>query len=98
MFDSTVESFLAIEVFLAFRFLQAVIASGLVLSRAVVRDMVPPEQAASMIGYVTMGMALVPMIGPSIGGVLDAYFGWQGSVAILFAFGLAFVAGRPGPA
>ncbi|RED13994.1 multidrug effflux MFS transporter [Pontivivens insulae] len=88
---ATVGCFFAptIEVFLAFRFLQAVIASGLVLSRAVVRDMVPPEQAASMIGYVTMGMALVPMIGPSIGGVLDAYFGWQGSVAILFAFGLA---------
>jgi MFS transporter, DHA1 family, multidrug resistance protein len=33
--------------------------------------MVADAQAASMIGYVTMGMSLVPMIGPVIGGVLD---------------------------
>lgn len=30
-----------------------------------------------MIGYVTMGMALVPMIAPMIGGALDEAFGWQ---------------------
>jgi DHA1 family bicyclomycin/chloramphenicol resistance-like MFS transporter len=57
-----------VEVFLAFRLLQAAVVTTMVLSRAVVRDMVPDEQAASMIGYVTMGMALVPMIGPAIGG------------------------------
>ena len=39
--------------------------------RAIVRDMVADAQAASMIGYVTMGMSLVPMIGPVIGGFLD---------------------------
>ncbi len=77
-----------VESFLAFRFLQAVIASGFVLSRAVVRDMVGPDQAASMIGYVTMGMSLVPMIGPALGGLLDAAFGWQGSIALLLVFGL----------
>ena len=44
--------------------LQAVIVVGLVLGRAVVRDMYPADQAASQIGYVTMGMAVVPMIGP----------------------------------
>ncbi|MFN4130012.1 MAG: MFS transporter, partial [Paracoccaceae bacterium] len=44
-------------VFLMFRMAQAVIAAGMVLSRAVVRDMVPDAQAASMIGYVTMGMS-----------------------------------------
>ena len=57
-----------IEVFLAFRMLQAVVVVGLVLGRAVVRDMYPQDQAASQIGYVTMGMAVVPMIGPAIGG------------------------------
>lgn len=40
-----------------------------------------------MIGYVTMGMSLVPMIGPVIGGFLDEAFGWQAS------FGLLLVAG-----
>ncbi|NUB43970.1 multidrug effflux MFS transporter [Fertoebacter nigrum] len=75
-------------VFLAFRMAQAVIAAGMVLSRAVVRDMVPDEQAASMIGYVTMGMSLVPMIGPVIGGVLDDFFGWQANFALLLVLGL----------
>ncbi|SPH18529.1 Inner membrane transport protein YdhC [Defluviimonas aquaemixtae] len=75
--------------FLAFRMMQAVIAAGMVLSRAAIRDMVPAEQAASMIGYVTMGMALVPMVGPMIGGVLDEAFGWHANFVLLFLVGLA---------
>lgn len=74
--------------FLVFRMAQAVIAAGMVLSRAVVRDMVPDAQAASMIGYVTMGMSIVPMIGPVIGGVLDETFGWQANFALLLVLGI----------
>ncbi|MCX7286311.1 MAG: multidrug effflux MFS transporter [Rhodobacterales bacterium] len=79
-------------VFLIFRMAQAVIASGMVLSRAVVRDMVADAQAASMIGYVTMGMSLVPMIGPVIGGVLDDAFGWHANFALLLVLGVAVLA------
>ncbi len=75
--------------FLFFRMVQAVIAAGMVLSRAAIRDMVPGEQAASMIGYVTMGMSLVPMIGPMIGGALDEAFGWQANFALLLVLGVA---------
>jgi DHA1 family bicyclomycin/chloramphenicol resistance-like MFS transporter len=75
--------------FLIFRMAQAVIAAGMVLSRAVVRDMVADERAASMIGYVTMGMSLVPMIGPVIGGVLDDLYGWKANFALLLILGLA---------
>ena len=67
--------------------LQAAIVVAMVLSRAIVRDMVPDAQAASMIGYVTMGMAVVPMIGPAIGGILDAAFGWQANFWLLLALG-----------
>ena len=74
--------------FLAFRVLQAVVATGMALSRAVIRDMVPGDQAASMIGYVTMGMSIVPMIGPAIGGALGERFGWQASFYLLIALGL----------
>ncbi len=77
-----------VEVFLLFRMLQSVIAGGLVLSRAIIRDIHPPAQAASMIGYVTMGMALAPMFGPMIGGMLDRLFGWQASFALLALLGL----------
>lgn len=76
-----------IETFLVFRMAQAIIVAGLVLSRAVVRDMVPQEQAASMIGYVTMGMAIVPMIAPALGGVLDEAFGWKSNFWLLVVLG-----------
>jgi DHA1 family bicyclomycin/chloramphenicol resistance-like MFS transporter len=76
-----------IEAFLAWRLLSAAVVSGLVLSRAAVRDMVGPAEAASMIGYVTMGMALSPMVGPMIGGFLDQEFGWRAPFALLLALG-----------
>ncbi len=74
-------------VFLIFRMMQAVVAAGMVLSRAIVRDVVADAQAASMIGYVTMGMSLVPMIGPAIGGFLDEAFGWQANFTLLLVLG-----------
>jgi DHA1 family bicyclomycin/chloramphenicol resistance-like MFS transporter len=77
-----------VEVFLAFRMLQAVIVTGMVLGRAVVRDMVPQDQAASMIGWVTMGMTLVPMVSPALGGLLDDAFGWHSVFVLLFLSGL----------
>lgn len=78
--------------FLGCRLIQAVIASGFVLSRAAVRDMVPQDQAASMIGYVSMGMSLVPMIAPVVGGMLDEAFGWQASFVMLALSGAALFA------
>ena len=82
--------------FLIFRSLQAVIAVAMVLSRAVVRDMYTQDRAASMIGYVTMGMAVVPMIAPAIGGILEDAFGWHANFAMLLACGLIvlFIAWR----
>ncbi len=78
----------SIELFLVFRMLQAVIVTGIVLSRAIVRDMVPQSEAASMIGYVTMGMAVVPMFAPTLGGYLDMTFGWKASFALQLVFGV----------
>lgn len=78
-----------IESFLAFRLLQAAVASSMVLSRAIVRDLYPPDQAASQLGYVTMGMSLAPLLGPMVGGLLDEAFGWRS----VFVFTLAAGAG-----
>ena len=72
-----------VGVFLALRMLQGVSVAGIVLSRAVVRDTVGQDEAASKIGYITMGMALIPMLGPMIGGALDEAFGWQASFVLL---------------
>lgn len=76
----------SIEVLTLARMLQTAVVAGLVLSRAIIRDMVPMDEAASMIGYVTMGMTLIPMIGPTLGGLLSDSFGWRSNfVAILIA-------------
>lgn len=77
-----------IELLLFCRVLQAFAASGMVLSRAIVRDTVETNEAASRIGYITMGMTLAPMIGPFVGGLLDELYGWQATFHLLFAFGI----------
>ncbi len=81
-----------IEVFLLCRMAQASMAVGMVLSRAAVRDMYDQNQAASMIGYVTMGMALVPMISPVIGGYMDELYGWRSVFWCLLVIGLLTLA------
>ncbi|EAR49489.1 multidrug efflux pump, Major Facilitator Superfamily protein (MFS) [Oceanicola granulosus HTCC2516] len=78
--------------FLLFRMLQGAVVTGIALSRAIVRDMVPQEEAASMIGYVTMGMALVPMLGPVVGGLLDELFGWHATFVFLLVAGMGVLA------
>lgn len=83
----------SVEALIAARIVQAVGGgAGLVLARAIVRDVYGRDRAASMIGYVTMGMAVAPTIGPAIGGFLDAQYGWQGGFVLMLLFGV-FVCG-----
>ncbi len=77
--------------FLGFRLVQAAVATGMVLSRAVVRDLVSQDKAASMIGYVTLGMSIMPMIGPFIGGAVDEFLGWRANFWLLTGMGLLMV-------
>ena len=81
-----------VETLLVLRVIQSVSAAGMVLSRAIVRDMVPQAQAASMIGYVTMGMSVVPMIAPVFGGWLTETAGWESNFWMLAVAGMAVVA------
>lgn len=52
-------------------------ATGVVMGRAIIRDLFGRERSAQMIGIVASAMAIAPMIAPLIGGMLDTYFGWQ---------------------
>jgi Bcr/CflA subfamily drug resistance transporter len=74
--------------FLVFRMLQGAVIAGSALSRAVVRDTQPDQKAASLLGYIGMAMAIAPMIGPMVGGVLDEMFGWRASFATFTGFGI----------
>ena len=78
--------------FLLLRVFQAISASCMVLARAIVRDTTESiEKAGSKIAYVTMGMALVPMVGPAIGGLLDYQYGWEASFWVLCLLGLVIL-------
>jgi MFS transporter, DHA1 family, multidrug resistance protein len=59
-------------------------STGLVIGRAIVRDLVNRERAAAMLGLVTAAVVIAPMFGPLIGGILDTAFGWQ-SIFIFMA-------------
>jgi len=77
-----------VTTFLFFRMLQGGVAAGMALSRAVIRDMAGPEETARRMGYVNMAMALAPMLGPLLGGVLDELFGWRAGFYAFSIFGL----------
>jgi MFS transporter, DHA1 family, multidrug resistance protein len=76
----------SIQLLILARIIQAAgSTAGLALSRTIVRDLAPRDAAASMIGYVTMGMVIAPLLAPAIGGFIDDTFGWR----MIFIFSLA---------
>jgi DHA1 family bicyclomycin/chloramphenicol resistance-like MFS transporter len=66
--------------------------AGIVIGRAVIRDLYDRDRAASMIGWVTMAMVVAPMIAPLIGGALDTAFGWHAIVLFLGLFSAVILA------
>ena len=81
-----------IWVFLAFRMVQCAVGVGMVLSRAVVRDTAPPQEAARRLAVIGTAMALAPLMGPVIGGVLDEAFGWRATFWAFVIMGAALLA------
>lgn len=60
------------------RIVQAIGASaGIVVSRAIIRDLFDRNRAAAMIGLVATVMVVVPTFGPLIGGILETAYGWK---------------------
>lgn len=81
---------LRVEILLAGRLLQAVGGcAGMVLTRAIVRDVYPRENAGAAMGMVNMAMSLAPMLAPAIGGFLDQWLSWRASFALTAGFGVA---------
>ena len=76
----------SITTLIAARVLQAFGAStGIVVSRAIIRDSYDRERSAVMLSWVTMAMVVVPMVSPSIGGALLTAFGWPAIFAWIAA-------------
>ncbi|ERL98349.1 drug resistance transporter, Bcr/CflA subfamily [Rhodobacteraceae bacterium HIMB11] len=76
------------ETFLMYRGIQSVAATCMIVSRAIVRDTTDTASSGSRIAYVTMGMAVVPMFSPALGGFIDTNFGWEGTFFVLAGLGV----------
>ncbi len=66
------------------RALQGVTAgAGIVIARAIVRDLYDGAAAQRLMAQVTMMFALAPVVAPVIGGWLQTWFGWRSVFAFL---------------
>lgn len=78
----------SIEMLIVARAFQAIGgAAGMILARAIVRDLFTQERAASVLGYITMAWVLAPMFAPSIGGLLDQTYSFRASFVFLASAG-----------
>ena len=73
-----------------FRALQGLsTGAGIVVSRAVIRDMFPPAQAQKVMSQVTIYFGVAPAIAPIVGGWLLVHTGWHSIFWFLTLIGVA---------
>lgn len=78
----------SLEQLVAARFVQALGGcAGMVVSRAVVRDLCDPLAAAKTYSQLMLVMGLAPILAPVAGGLLLNLFGWQSIFLSLALFG-----------
>ena len=77
---------------LAGRILQGAGAGcGVVLARAIARDVYGQDRVAQVIAYLTAAYVLGPMFAPPIGGQLTAVFGWRALFVLASAVGVLVI-------
>lgn len=69
---------------------------GVVVVRAVVRDLFAPRDSLRIMGTVGAALALAPAIGPTLGGLIHAHAGWRWIFVLLIVAlgGLMLIAAR----
>ena len=78
---------------IAWRIVQAVGAcAGVVLARAMVRDLYAGSRAAQMLSTLMTVMAIAPLLGPILGGQILAWAGWRAIFWTLVGLGLLTLA------
>lgn len=80
-------------VMVSWRVVQAVGASaGVVLARAIVRDLYTGSRAAQMLSTLITVMTIAPLVGPVLGGQILAWAGWHAIFWTLVGVGFATLA------
>src|SRR5882757_2918491 len=75
---------------IAARFLQALGgATGMVISRAIIRDLYGRDRVGAMISLVIAVMMIAQMLSPLTGGLLETAFGWRSIFYVITAASLA---------
>lgn len=83
----------SIEGLIIFRFFQAFAAScGMVVNRAVVRDLFPPGETAKVFSKLILVMGVAPIIAPTVGGFVVEDWGWRAVFWVLAAIGAIVLA------
>ncbi len=83
-----------IHVLIALRLVEALGAcAGVVVSRAMVRDLFQGPDAARVFSSLMLVMGLAPIVAPLAGGYLLVWFGWRSNFWALSLFGMACLAG-----
>jgi DHA1 family bicyclomycin/chloramphenicol resistance-like MFS transporter len=78
----------SISALVFFRALQGMSAGGgMVVSRAIIRDLFPPADAQRVMSQVTIYFGIAPAIAPLFGGYLLVYAGWHSIFWFLAAIG-----------
>jgi DHA1 family bicyclomycin/chloramphenicol resistance-like MFS transporter len=79
---------------IAARFFQALGgASGMVISRAIIRDLYPRERVGAMISLVIAVMMIAQMLSPLTGGLIETAFGWRAVFYLITAAALSIAVG-----
>ena len=81
-----------IGMLIAFRALQGISAgAGMIVSRAIIRDMFPPADAQRVMSQVTIYFGVAPAVAPMVGGFLFARADWHSIFWFLAAVGTALL-------
>lgn len=66
--------------------------AGIVLTRAIVRDLYSLDRSAAVLAYITMAMVAAPMVAPALGGLLTDTAGWRMVFVVGAALGVVIMA------
>ena len=79
---------------IALRFLQALGGcAGMVITRAMVRDLYPPQEMARVSSTLVLIMGAAPILAPLLGGQIFLLFGWQSIFLLMTLYSLLCFAG-----
>jgi MFS transporter, DHA1 family, multidrug resistance protein len=79
-----------IDSLIALRFLQALGGcAGMVIVRAVVRDLYTPQEMARVLSMLLLVMGVAPILAPVIGSWIFVALGWQAVFGVLAVYGVA---------